>query len=362
MSAMNEKDYYKILGVDENASSDEIRKVFQKKARTLHPDVNKEPDAEQKFKEVSEAYAILSDPEKRKRYDMQRRYPQAGSSAYTGAQAWQDPFSVYAQDPFVWATQAQTRANPSTSYHKEAGSNVVISLNLTPKEAQKGCTKTIRYQHYVACDTCHGTGSALEHAKKTCPTCSGKGHISFDLGGLFMFGMGGMQVVCPECQGSGFIVADPCQDCSGTGRILTKEEVKVTIDPHAQDGQQIRIPNKGNAGTNGAHAGDFVCEVAIPAERLEPAQALGFKLIGIALPLLIFAYMQHILASLGVIVAVPLLLGVIMSFSHGIQSHALRWYKKAFFSFLSGVFSACIIIIFIMAVIWLAQGFSAALR
>jgi DnaJ-class molecular chaperone len=287
---MNEKDYYAILGVSKDASTDEIRKAFQQKARKLHPDVNKAPDAEERFKEVSEAYAVLSDEQKRSRYDAMRSGSPFGAPAYGGGTqgygAPSDPFA--GADPFGWgfpfggAAYRRTSTRRSRAYNPRAGADVTIDVELDQETARKGTRRGVTYQRYVACDVCHGSGSVVSEHAETCPTCGGSGHISLDLTGLFGFGV--MEMECPECEGAGKVVADPCEACGGSGRVLSASEVVVDIPANSHDGDEVRVKGMGNAGTNGSSSGDFVCRVGVAAERVNALQARGFQTVGFMLP------------------------------------------------------------------------------
>ena len=258
MASMNDKDYYAILGVDKDASTEDIRKAFQQKARKLHPDVNKAPDAEEKFKEVSEAYAVLSDPEKRSRYDAMRSgSPFAGSTGTTGS-PYAGGYGYGGGDPFGWgfpfgtngySRRASSRGR-SRSYNPRVGSDVIFDLTLDAATAEKGASRGVTYQRYAACEVCHGKGSVQAEHSETCPTCHGTGRISVDLTGLFGFGV--MDMECPECEGTGRVVADPCDACGGSGRVLTASEVVVSVPAGSHDGDLIRVKGMGNAGTNGS--------------------------------------------------------------------------------------------------------------
>ena len=220
MATMNEKDYYEILGVSKDATSRDIQKAFQQKARKLHPDVNKEPDAEEKFKEVSEAYAVLSDEQKRARYDaMRSSNPFAGAptaspygGGYAGNTGYGNPFEGGFPFGGAWGQQRRGQA----AYNPENGANVVVDIKLDAKEAKGGARKTVRYTRFDTCGHCGGSGSVSSEHAHTCPSCGGRGHIDVDLS--FLFGAGTFQSVCPECGGSGKVVADPCPDCGGSGR------------------------------------------------------------------------------------------------------------------------------------------------
>ncbi|MGI6229594.1 MAG: DnaJ domain-containing protein [Tractidigestivibacter sp.] len=333
MSAMNEKDYYAILGVSKDASTDEIRKAFQQKARTLHPDVNKAPDAEEKFKEVSEAYAVLSDPEKRARYDAMRSGSYGGGSAspagsYGGYGDWGFPFGGA---PAGRSRRAQRR---SRSYNPRVGSDIVFDLTLDDSLAKNGGRRAITYQRYNTCEHCHGHGSVEAAHPETCPTCHGTGHISVDLTSLF--GIGVMEMECPECEGTGRVVADPCEACGGTGRVLTASEVVVEVPANSHDGDEVRVKGKGNAGTNGSASGDLVCRFVVEAERMTPMQDSGFRTIGFALPFLIFGAIAGTLSGLAAFLVVMGVLGLVMIMGGGGFKSSGRWWRNASRAMLNG--------------------------
>lgn len=328
MASMNEKDYYAVLGVSKDADTSEIRRAFQRKARTLHPDVNKEPDAEERFKEVSEAYAVLSDEGKRKRYDAMRRgSPFAGySSAPGGAQSPFGGAAGWPGSPFGWDFPfgGQSRRSSSRSYNPRAGADVTFQLDLDEQLAAKGCRRGVTYQRYVPCDVCDGKGSVEHEHAETCPTCGGTGHMSVDLSGIFGFGV--MEMQCPECEGTGKVVADPCHNCGGSGRVLSASEVVVEVPAGSHDGDEIRVTGMGNAGTNGREAGDFVCRVGVPTERLSRRQSFGFQLLGFALPLAVVALLTHTIASMAFAIVVPAVMGCLYAFREGV-AHPKTWWR-----------------------------------
>ena len=175
MATMNEKDYYEILGVSKDATSRDIQKAFQQKARKLHPDVNKEPDAEEKFKEVSEAYAVLSDEQKRARYDAMRSgNPFAGAptaspygGGYAGSAGYGNPFEGGFPFGGAWGQQRRGQA----AYNPENGANVVVDIKLDAREAKGGARKTVRYTRFDTCSHCGGSGSVSSEHAHTCPSC-----------------------------------------------------------------------------------------------------------------------------------------------------------------------------------------------
>lgn len=347
MSSMNEKDYYAILGVDKSATTDEIRKAFQQKARKLHPDVNKAPDAEEKFKEVSEAYAVLSDEDKRRRYDAMRSgVPFAGSSqgGYYGGGYGGDTAGYGGGDPFGWGFpfggvdmggyRRQQRTMRSRSYNPKAGADIVYEVNLTDKEAETGIKRGITYQRYATCESCHGSGSVHTDHAETCPTCNGTGRITLNLADLLGFGV--VEMECPECEGSGRVVADPCDVCGGAGRVLTASEIVVDIPADSHDGAEVRVPGMGNAGTNGEASGDFVCRVSVPSEKLTRHQSTGFQLLGFIAPFLVFGLISGTLASMSVFVILCTVIGVLLVARDGVKQ-SKHWWRNAWRSFLYGV-------------------------
>ncbi len=344
MASMNEKDYYAILEVSEDASTDEIRRAFQKKARKLHPDVNKEPDAEERFKEVSEAYAVLSDDDKRKRYDAMRSgspfaaYPGQGAGAGYGS-----PFDGF---PFgsSWGT---TGATKSRSYRPRAGSDVKVQVDLDAQAAQKGVKRGVTYQRYVACDVCHGNGSVEHTEATTCPTCGGAGRMRIDLGGMGIFGVGFFEVTCPECEGSGKVVADPCTACNGSGRVLSASELVVEVPENSHDGDEVRVAGMGNAGTNGREYGDFVCRVGVAEERVTQRQEAGFRLIGFAIPFVVIGILQPALTTMTIAGAIMAAIGLAMVISEGVRLNA-RWLREGGVAIVGGASTGIIIGLLLM--------------
>ena len=364
MPSMNDKDYYKILGVSSDASTDEIRKAFQQKARKYHPDVNKAPGAEQRFKEISEAYAVLSDPDKRRRYDAMHSgsvFASQGASApgagYGGPQG-QDPFWDFEQSYWGWpfGGMGQRRQQKrSRSFNPKAGSDFVYHIDLDAATAKKGTKRGITYQHYVQCQNCHGHGSVVSDHPETCPTCGGTGHISVDLDSLF--GFGEMDMVCPECEGTGKVVVDPCPACGGTGRVLAASEVVVMIPPKSHDGDEVRIKGMGNAGTNGEASGDFVLRVGVPTERLAPRQAVGFQFLGFDIPFLILSLIADVFAALAPFIIVLAAVGFLLILTGGSRPHNSKWWNNAGTATMNGVLKGLFVAILIVAMVSCTSSF-----
>lgn len=347
MASMNDKDYYEILGVPKDATTEQIRKAFQQKARKLHPDVNKAPDAEERFKEVSEAYAVLSDDEKRKRYDAMRSGAPFSQGGYAGSGYGGSPYA--GGGPYAWGPfgpsgfGGASRRRSSRAYNPRAGADVTVEVQLDAEAARAGAKRGVTYQRYAACDVCHGSGSVHAEHSESCPTCGGRGRISVDLGSIF--GIGVMEMECPECEGTGRVVSDPCSACGGTGRTLTASEVVVEVPADSHDGDEVRVPGMGNAGTNGEAAGDFVARVVVPEERLDPRAANGFYLVGFALPFLVFGLLAGTFGSVSVFVVVLMALGLFMGFRNGVGKNA-RWWRHVAQAIGNGVSSGVVLALF----------------
>ena len=331
MASMNEKDYYAILGVEKDATAEQIRKAFQQKARELDPVVSKEPDAEDRCKAVAEAYAVLSDDDKRRRYDAMRSgSPFAGTGSYgnpagtAGTGSYDDFFGW--GFPFGGAYTSRRTTTRSRSYNPKAGGDIIYEVTLDDDTARTGVRRGVSYQHYETCSACDGHGSVSRTQAATCPTCGGTGHMTVDLASLFGFGV--VEMTCPECEGTGKVVEDPCDVCGGSGRVLTASEVIVDIPAGVHDGQTIRVERKGNAGTNGKPAGDFVCEVLLPSERLTQQQANGLGVAGFGLPFLVMGLVVSDARSLLVWGCILIAFGAFIMLRDGLRSN-LQWLKKA---------------------------------
>ena len=356
MASMTEKDYYKILGVSETATTDEIRKAFQQLARKLHPDINKEPDAEERFKEVSEAYAVLSDADKRKRYDAMRSGMPYASSTGSYSQGYSGGYTT--SDPFGWGwpfttTYTNTTTTRSHGYNPRAGADVTFDLNLGADVASAGTRKGVTYQRYVSCSACSGKGSVTSDHAETCPTCNGSGHISLDL--TSMLGFGVIDMECPECGGAGRVVVDPCSVCGGSGRVLSASEVVIDVPANSHDGDEVRVANMGNAGTNGEATGDFVCRVGVEGERLHARQAGGFRTIGFAIPFIVAGIFTRSLLAMLFFIILLLVSGGFAAFSDGIN-HPARWWKHAVTQIARGASQGLVFAFFMVLMISCTTG------
>ena len=260
---MTKRDYYEILSVSKTASGEEIKKAYRKVAMQHHPDRNPgNKDAEEKFKEAAEAYEVLSDADKRARYD---RFGHAGVSNQGGFQSAEnmtmdDIFSqfgdVFGDSPFesFFGNRGGQRAQG------QKGSNLRIKLSLTLEEIESGVKKTIKVKKRVTCTTCKGSG-AKDGNVKNCQTCGGSGYVR-QIRSTFL---GQMQTTtqCPTCHGTGSIVVEPCTKCRGEGRTLEEELIDMDIPAGVEDGMQVTMRCRGNAGIKGGPSGDLLISIEV---------------------------------------------------------------------------------------------------
>ncbi|PXY27636.1 molecular chaperone DnaJ [Prauserella muralis] len=253
------RDYYGILGVPKNASDQEIKRAYRKLARELHPDVNPSEDAQHQFSEVTTAYEVLSDPQKRKIVDLGGDPLDNGAGARGGG----DPFAGFGglgdiMDAFFGAATGGGRGRGPRS-RVQPGSDALIRLSLTLEECATGIDKDITVDTAILCDRCRGGGTAEGGTVKTCDTCGGQGEIQ-SVQRSFLG-----QVVtarpCPVCRGFGEVITDPCQQCGGDGRVRARRDVTAKIPPGVGDGMRIRLSGQGEVGPGGGPAGDLYVEV-----------------------------------------------------------------------------------------------------
>ena len=260
--ADNKRDYYEVLGVAKGASEDEIKKAYRQMAKKYHPDLNPgDKEAEARFKEVNEAYEVLSDSQKKARYD---QYGHAGVDPNFGAGGYQgygfvgmdidlgDIFSSF------FGGGGARRSNPNAP---RRGSDVSASVVISFEEAARGCKKQVDVRLVDTCSDCRGSGAAKGSAPKPCPACNGTGQERRQQ--RTPFGVIQTQSVCSRCRGKGKIIDKPCSTCSGTGQVRRPSSVGINIPAGIADGQVITIRGKGNAGTNGGPAGDLEIQVAV---------------------------------------------------------------------------------------------------
>ena len=264
--AETKRDYYEVLGVDRNADDAALKKAYRALAKKYHPDMNPgDKEAEKKFKEASEAYAVLSDAEKRRQYD------QFGHAAFEGGAGgagggfggfdfngadFGDIFGDIFGDLFGGGRRGGRAGNGPMQ-----GANIRKGESITFEEAVFGCEKELEVVIKDPCTTCNGTGAKPGTSPATCPKCGGKGQVVYTSQSFF----GTVQNVqtCPDCHGTGKIIKEKCSDCAGTGYVASKKTIQVSIPAGIDNGQSIRIRGKGEPGTNGGPRGDLLVEVTV---------------------------------------------------------------------------------------------------
>jgi len=269
---MEKRDYYEVLGVGKSASPDEVKRAYRRMAIKYHPDKNPDnkKEAETKFKECAEAYEVLSDPEKRQRYD------QYGHEGLRGVgvrdyshMRWQDIGSVF-EDIFGFGDLGDLfgvgamggrrggRRGPARGYDLET------AVELTLQEVARGAEKTIEFTRQDLCPDCSGMGSARGSRPGVCPSCAGRGQVARG-GGFFQ-----MVSTCPQCRGTGEVITHPCKQCGGSGRVPKQRVVNIKIPAGVHEGQGVRVAEEGEPGRDGGPRGDLYCYVRIkPHEFLE---------------------------------------------------------------------------------------------
>lgn len=297
---MSKRDYYEILEVPKDADEGTIKKSYRKIAMKFHPDRNPDnKDAEEKFKEAAEAYEVLSDPDKRARYDRFGHAGMQGQQGYHSAESMnmEDIFSqfgdVFGDSPFesFFGNRSGQRAQG------QKGSNLRIKLSLTLEEVEGGVKKTIKVKKRKTCSTCKGSG-AKDGAVKNCQTCGGSGFVR-QIRSTFL---GQMQTTtqCPNCHGTGTIVVEACTKCRGEGRTIEEETIDIDIPAGVEDGMQLTMRGRGNAGIKGGPAGDLLISIEVKphAELKRDGNNLIFEL-----------YLSFPDAAIGCSVEVPTLTG-----------------------------------------------------
>lgn len=254
---MNKKDYYEILGVSKTASQDEIKSAFRKLAKKYHPDVSKEENAAEKFKEAQEAYAVLSDEDKRKKYD------QFGHSAFTNSQGGFSGFEGFdfgsmddILDEFLHNMGFNTGRKRGP--RRESGSDLLYRMTISFDEAVHGTKKDIKVEVEDECDECHGEGGFGSH---TCPECKGSGTVTRTQN--TMFGSFLSRTTCPTCHGEGTSFEKICSKCHGKGRVIKPKTLTITVPKGVDNGNRLRLSGKGEPGRNGGSPGDLYVEFTV---------------------------------------------------------------------------------------------------
>ena len=294
---MAKQDYYKVLGVERNASKEELKKAYRKTALKYHPDRNpNDKAAEDKFKEAAEAYEVLSNEQKRARYD---RFGHAGMSGAGGGGGFghmdvEDIFSNFGDifGDIFGGSGRQGRGQ------RGRGANLRVRVKLTLEDLAAGTTKTIKTKKFNTCQSCKGSGAKNGTSRSTCNQCNGSGVITR----VTQTFLGQMQTrgACPKCQGSGTMITEKCAPCNGEGRVFGEDKIKIDIPAGVTDGIQISMSGKGNAGVKGAPAGDLLIGIEeLPHEHLRrEGQDVVYTL-----------YVNFIDAVLGTAIEVPVLNG-----------------------------------------------------
>lgn len=304
--AAEKRDYYEVLGVEKNADEQAIKRAFKRLAMKYHPDRNQEPGAEEKFKEINEAYAVLSDEQKRAAYDQYGFAGvdpnQMGGAGGFGGADFGDMFGDIFGDIFGGAGRR------GGAPREQPGSDIEQIVDITLPEAVKGVTKKIKVRTYAPCDTCHGSGCAEGGKSVTCPHCNGTGQVHMRQGFF------AVSQPCPVCHGSGKKIDKPCPDCHGEGRVLKTTEVSVTIPAGVDTGNRMRLAGRGEAGRNGAPAGDLYIVIRVAPHDIFERDGLDLH---VEVPV------SFVTAALGGKVEVPTLDGnVSITIREGTQSGA----------------------------------------
>ena len=265
----DKRDYYEVLGVDKTADEKEIKKAYRKLAMKYHPDVSKEEGSEEKFKEISEAYAVLSDDEKRQRYD---QFGHAGMEGFTAEDFYQnvnfdDIFQGFdignIFDLFGFGGGARSGAARSGP---QRGSDIYTDVHITLEEAFNGCEKEIKVTRSELCPTCNGSKSKPGHDPQTCPACNGSGQIK-EVSNTFLGQMVNVRP-CRQCGGTGKIITDPCEKCHGKGSVRKTKTIKLEIPEGVDEGNHLRVSGEGNCGEAAGLEGDLIVSVHIKKNKI----------------------------------------------------------------------------------------------
>ena len=271
MAAENKRDYYEVLGVQKGASEEEIKKAYKKMARKYHPDLNPgDKDAEEKFKEVNEAYEVLSDSEKKARYDqfgfagVDPNFG-AGGGGYGGGAGFDfgdlgDIFGSFFGGGFGGG---QTRRNPNAP---QRGESIRMNLTISFEEAAFGCEKELELDRYESCETCRGSGAAPGTSPETCPDCGGSGVVQTRR--QTPMGVFASTAPCSRCGDRGRIIKEPCKDCRGSGMVRRRRKIQASVPAGIDNGQTISIRGQGHAGKNGGPAGDLLVTITVRPHEL----------------------------------------------------------------------------------------------
>jgi molecular chaperone DnaJ len=306
---MTKADYYETLGVKRDAPADDLKKAFRQLARKYHPDLNKgSKEAEEKFKEINEAYQVLGDPQKKAQYDQVGHVEfQPGDAASYKTPSYDDLFRDFGLGDIFNAFSGGSKRTP-----RRAGADLRYDLEISLADAFSGTKITVGVPHQYECTTCHGTG-AQPGSMRDCPTCRGTGEIrsSRAVGGRSMTNI----AVCPDCGGSGRIIERPCTTCQGSGALQKTRKIEITIPRGVEDGQSLRIAGEGEPGENRGPPGDLYTVVHVKKHDVFERQGADLHTI---------AVVGLATALLGGEITVPTLSGsAILNIPRGTQSHTL---------------------------------------
>ncbi len=262
---MAKRDYYEVLGVPKGAQADEIKKAYRKLAIKYHPDKNQgNTEAEEKFKEGTEAYEVLSDPKKKQAYD---QYGFAGVEGMNGggghdySNVYRDFEDIFGDFGGIFDSFFGGGGRRSGRSSQPRGADLRYNLNIPFKDAVFGTKVQISYNRHVSCSSCNGSGAESGGGRKMCPTCGGSGQVRRS-SGFFSIAS-----ACPTCNGDGYVIENPCKSCRGTGVTQKSQKIKVTIPPGIESGKRINIPGQGNASPNGGLTGDLYVYITVEPHK-----------------------------------------------------------------------------------------------
>ena len=253
------RDYYEVLNVSREAAPEQVKKAYRRLAHKFHPDRNSSADAETRFKEAAEAYEVLSDEQKRQRYDQFGHAGLSGAGVHDFSHMRNDDIFSMFNDIFEGAF------GRGGGRRQSRGADLQTQVELTLAEVATGAERSIEFGRMEVCEKCNGSGAAADSGRRKCPTCAGYGQVeqAGGLGGLF----GRVVTSCPNCQGLGSLIVKPCGPCRGSGRVQQNRIVSVQLPAGIQDGQAVRLRGEGEPGSDGAHRGDLHCYVKVKTHR-----------------------------------------------------------------------------------------------